>query len=104
LDALVTRFEAVWLSQGWAIEQLFWLVVPSHPVSTPDDSKLINYRNASKDYVSNNPRMSVVDITELTNASEMTSQNWYLSGTDKSHLSLAGYYNLAGRIVSSLLN
>ena len=104
LDALVTRFEAVWLSQGWAIEQLFWLVVPSHPVSTPDDSKLINYRNASKDYVSNNPRMSVVDITELTNASEMTSQNWYLSGTDKSHLSIAGYYNLAGRIVSSLLN
>jgi hypothetical protein len=48
--------------------------------------------------------MSVVDITELTNASEMTSQNWYLSGTDKSHLSIAGYYNLAGRIVSSLLN
>jgi hypothetical protein len=104
LNALIIRLEAVWISQGWAIEQLFWLVVPSHPVSTPDDPKLINYRDAAYTVASTRNRVEVVNINNLTSQAEMSANNWYLSGVDFSHLSLAGYYNLAGRIVSSLLN
>lgn len=51
-----------WVAQGWDTDELRFIVMPSHPVSDPDDAELISYRAAVKE-LNSMPFVRTVDMT-----------------------------------------
>jgi hypothetical protein len=102
-EAIRLRVESVWAANGWPLSELQWVASVSHPVSNPDDSKLIDYRAALSAHAATIPRCTVVDISALTNEAEMLSSSWYnTGGSDRNHLTIAGYQQIGGRIVGAM--
>jgi hypothetical protein len=102
LEALTARIGAVWQARGWDESELFFLVIPSHPVSLPDDAELASYREVARAFASGHPRTSVVDLSNLTNHDELLLNGWYypIDGSEPAHLTEAGYEALAARVVA----
>lgn len=103
LSAIKIRIDNIWNDQGWDTNELMYLVFGSHPISTPDDSELISYRNAIKSYAKDFDNVKEVDISILTNELEMNANSWYSSGGNE-HLSQSGYYEISKRILSKTIN
>jgi hypothetical protein len=98
--AIQNRIEALWTANGWSLDELFWIVFPSHPVSAPDDAELVSYRKAINEYLATRPRAQMVDLTTLTTATEMLANGWYQSvGADRNHLTQTGYEQLSTRVI-----
>lgn len=101
LEVVAKRITDIWQFNGWDERELFYLIIPSHPVSTPDDSELVAYRQAAYSFANNRSRVSFVDFNNVTNASEMANNDWYYDvATDHNHLKLAGYEALSSKIVA----
>jgi hypothetical protein len=101
LDSITKRISDIWQKNKWPIDELFFLFVPSHPYSTPDDSDLLAYRMAAFSYAQNRVNCSMVDFSNLISHDEMFEHEYYRSeNTDFYHLIEAGYADLAARIVS----
>ncbi|MVM35261.1 hypothetical protein GO755_34890 [Spirosoma sp. HMF4905] len=104
MEAIIKRAEDVYEYAGWDKSELYFLLMPSHPVSDPDAAKLISYRKVCSSLASRK-NTSVVDLTNLTTATEMAANNWYLkqaNGVDNDvfHLVQAAYEVFATRVVS----
>ena len=100
LEAMTKRIEDIWELAGWDKSELFFLVMPSHPVADPDDAKLIGYRKAASSYAATRQRSSFIDLTNLTTSAEMLASGWYqAAGTDKNHLTQNAFEALAARAV-----
>jgi hypothetical protein len=98
-QAIVDRIEEIWTLNSWDTSELTWLVVPSHPISQPDDAELIAYRAAAKAWAASTQRVLFADLGQLTNHDEMLANGWYTSAGDKLHLSQAGFTALSLRIL-----
>jgi len=94
--ALVSRVESVW-NANYSDGGIYWMVVPSHPISDPDDAELISYRLAMEVYAATVPNIDSVDISTLTNFNEMTSSGWY-DGGGPEHLTELGYEQISRKI------
>jgi len=102
-DAIRARIEAIWNLNAWDPQELFWIVFPSHPISDPDDAELLTYRAAISAHLTGDSRAQVVDISALTDETEMLANGWYQSaGADRSHLTQAGYEQLSMRILGAV--
>ena len=103
LQALVSRIEDVYSGAGWDISELYWLIVPSHPVSDPDDSELQAYRAASEAWAAARDRAMVFDFSDYITSAEMLSGGYYASGgADKNHLTQSGYEALGSLIAGAI--
>jgi hypothetical protein len=100
--ALQNRLTSIWTTNNWDLNELFFLIYVSHPVSAPDDNELISYRTAIFNYARSLSRTQIISMTDLTTSTEMTTNSWYVSAGDKNHLSIAGYENLGLRIIDKL--
>lgn len=101
--ALYTRIKARWAALGQSQNNLFWVVSVSHPISDPDDSELASYRTALAAHAATLSNVRYVDISALTNETEMLSNSWYASGgSDRSHLTQAGYEQIGLKIIDAL--
>ena len=104
LEAITNRISNIWQINGWDETELFFLIMPSHPIATPDDSELVAYRKAAYSWAGNRARTSFVDLTNLTSYTEIHTLGYYLAGgTDTSHLTLAGYDDLSARVVNTCI-
>lgn len=102
LEAIMKRIEGVWTASGWNLSELFFLVVPSHPVSSPDDTELVSYRAAAYT-AAGRQRASFADFTDYTSYTSMLASGFYASGgADTSHLTDAGYDALAQIVVNRI--
>lgn len=110
LDALVARVESVWTANGWDKTELFYFVMPSHPI--PSDTVLATYRAIAKTWVARRQadkrwaQSSFIDLSQITSSAELLAlgTNGYLGGNDYNHLSSAGgAYDLLTRRVVSLI-
>jgi len=100
-DAIRLRVEGIWSAQGWDLSELRWIVFVSHPISNPDDALLTEYRAAMLARAGGN--VSVIDLSALTDEAEMLANGWYASGgSDRSHLTEAGYLALGDRIIGAI--
>jgi hypothetical protein len=100
LWALKDRIESLWISNGWGVNELTWLFIPSHPITNPDDAELITYRKGAK-RLSNDPRCSFVNIADLITSSQMLTNGWYNSGgADTNHLTTSGYNGITNLILN----
>ncbi|WP_350575296.1 hypothetical protein [Pseudomonas sp. HY2-MNA-CIBAN-0224] len=100
LEAIVKRVSDVWQKAGWDETELFFLVMPSHPISTPDASKLLSYRRAAKSF-SVAQRISFIDLENITSNAEMLNNKWYKeNNTDINHLVKSAYQVLGERVIA----
>lgn len=103
LAGIVNLIENTWAANSWDSSELRFVFVPSHPISTPDDAKLVSYRTAVRQYLATKSHASIIDLSQLTNPTEMLANSWYASsGADTSHLTQAGYEQLALRMLNSI--
>jgi lysophospholipase L1-like esterase len=103
LQAIVNRMEEIYRINAWNVEDLTFLVTPSHPVSAPDDDVLRTYRAAAASFARQTPRTACVDLSTLVDAPTMASNGWYFTIFDRNHLSQAGYAALARAELGALV-
>lgn len=109
--AIILRIQEIWSRNGWPQTELYFLMTPSHPVSTPDDPKLVSYRVAAQTVAKLFPRTAAVRLDQLTNSAEMTTNVYYNPpppqypewGIDYNHLTRAGAIALSNREIDFLL-
>jgi hypothetical protein len=100
--AIFARIESIWSLNGWALEELYFLISVSHPVSTPDDAELVLYREAAEALAATRPRTAATRFDRLTDSSEMLANGWYQSeGGDRNHLTLAAFEALSRREIDA---
>lgn len=103
LKAIQARISGIWTSNGWSLDELFFLIFPSHPIDDPDDAELVAYRSAATTYAATQDRMQVIDLAALTNEAEMLAAGWYNGGgSDRSHLTEVGYEALGQRVIANI--
>lgn len=104
LTAIIMRIEQVWSSNAWPMEELHFLLSPSHPVSVPDDAELDSYRTAATALALSHPRCAATRFDRLTDAAEMLASGWYQSGgSDRNHLTAPGFQALTARELDAIL-
>jgi hypothetical protein len=86
--AIYNRIVEIWALNNWPMNELFFFFFVSHPISDPDDTELISYRAAIAEYVAQEiPRGEVVDLSTLTNETEILGRGGYQNGgADRNHL------------------
>jgi hypothetical protein len=103
LRAIIARVRQAWDAAVLPPEQLYFLLTVSHPVATPDELLLMQYRDAADRIASGAPSVASIRMDRLTTAGEMLASGWYQSGgTDRNHLTRAAYEVLASREWSTL--
>ena len=99
LEVIINRLKSVY-SMNWDADELYFLICPSHPISNPDDSELLEYRKKARETVFREDRSSYVNISSLVTYEYMLANGYYLSGgTDTFHLNTDGYLDIVGKIV-----
>lgn len=102
MSAIVARIKSIWALNGWDEKELFWLLMVSHPVATPDDAELVSYRSALETYGATLSQCQVLDFLDIATQEEFVSEGWYASsGSDTNHLVQAAYETLGSRLVSA---
>lgn len=92
LGALINRIETAWISQGYSLNNLYFLLMPSTPISQPDDSQLVIYRRICRDFSNTLPRTAFVDLNELCSDYMFANpSSVFASASDLVHLKQAGY-------------
>ncbi len=103
LQAIIDRIREIWTVSGWPEDELYFVLTPSHPVTTPsDENELLTLRDAAVAVAQANPRCACVRLDRLTTPAEMDDENWYNSSSDRFHLQLDGYVELSRREVAAL--
>ncbi|MEO0511457.1 MAG: GC-type dockerin domain-anchored protein [Planctomycetota bacterium] len=105
LVALIGRIETLYADRVGDVSELFFLVIPSHPVDEAGsalEAELAGYREAARDFAVSRDRVLVADISQLTSSVEMDQSGWYASD-GREHLTFAGYRELGSRVVSEVL-
>lgn len=102
LRGIIARLEAFWISQGWdPDEELYFLLLPSHPISEPDDAELLTYQAGAEAVAAEYANAQAFDIRSVTDNAAMVANSWY-NGGDTIHLSQAGYEGVGSLVMSAL--
>ncbi len=100
-EYIIQRVQSLWSGKGWDLSELFFLLVPSHVISNPDDATLIDYRTWCKKWATR-ANVQVVSAQDYLTFDEMVSGNYYDNGaTGSIHLSDAGYNAVALKILEN---
>jgi len=97
--AIIDEIENAWIANGGTQETIHFMLIPSHPISEPDDVKLEGYRQAASELALSLPNASAVLIPKIISAGQMLDLGYYNSPTDTSHLSENGYYAI-GEVIA----
>lgn len=101
---IIDLIVSTWTTNNWDLSNLYFVIYPSHPVSTPDDTLLSDYRVTAETIAREYPRTAAVSIDRLITSSEMSARNYYNSTTDHYHLNQAGYDAIGSLIIKALTN
>lgn len=90
IQGVINLIRSVYSQQGWSQDYLYFFITPSHPVSTPDDTKLGAFRTAAKNLAKSNSNTFFCDLAMLMPSTTLTKANYYDTG-GTAHLSAGGY-------------
>lgn len=102
IQAIINKIKSVWISNGWSTNELHFMIIPSHPISDPDDTDLQLYRIGATEIVNLNDNTFFVNIASLTDFDTLTANGWY-DGAGPSHLAESGYEGVANLIFGTEL-
>ena len=89
LTGVMNLVSAAWAALGASSADLFFLLIPSHPQTYPDQTKLIGYRAAAVELASGN--IASVDVTKLIPATDYPGGGLWDVPTGSAHMADAGY-------------
>ena len=95
--AIINKIKEIWEINSWPSNELYWLLIPSHPVSI-SDTELLDYRNKLEELSENIENCEVINLEKLYNHEEMLAKNYYASEIDFNHLSEEGYNGISKEI------
>lgn len=85
---------------------LYFLIQPSHPISVPDDSELIAYRNICKEIADEYSNTAVQNLNHpfFANAIANNRTTWYATGgADTLHMTQTGYEEVFKLVTRELM-
>ena len=95
--AIINKIKEIWEINSWPSNELYWLLIPSHPVSI-SDTELLDYRNKLEELSENIENCEVINLEKLYNHEEMLAKNYYASEIDFNNLSEEGYKGISKEI------
>ncbi len=98
---LVRLLEGAWIKAGGAKETIFFVFMPSHPISTPDNPMLVSYRQAAAELAKMLPNAACIMLPELVSQETMDKGGYY-DKASKYHLSRIGYQKISEAVVEKL--
>ena len=101
LNGLVMLLEDAWIKAGGAKENIYFAFMPSHPISTPDDKKLVSYRQAAKELAASLPNASCIMLPELAPQKTMLKGKYY-DKRGKAHLTRKGYQKISEAVAKAI--
>lgn len=101
LRAIQARIRRIWDINGWDKGELYWLFVPSHRISDPDDAELVAYRAAVASTLALEPQTSMIDLGQMMTFAAANAAGWYDAG-GVAHLTTTGYDEVARLMVSQV--
>jgi hypothetical protein len=100
LEAIRIRIEDIWDLNEWDKTEINWIIFPSHPLTDPDDAKLINYRATAVEWALANKRAVALNIPSTSPRADFVTNDWYANSvSDFNHLKVAGYEQVARRML-----
>jgi hypothetical protein len=103
IRGIIERIEDIWRLNGWNLDELSFVIAPSHPINNPDDSVLRSYRARAEAIALSRENTAAVNYEALTAWNELVANDWYAQqGFDSNHLSESGFEALSVREVRAL--
>ncbi len=102
LQGIINSITEAWTGSGGATTEIYFVLMPSHPVENPNDPRLESYRAAAAQVALANPRTCAVDLSQLTTADEMAARFEYDS-LGVNHLAQHGYERLACLAIDAIM-
>ena len=109
-SSMVSALQTAWAAAGYTSKNLGFLFSVSHPLDTDygdggtREATLAAYRTAANTWASSVENVTVVDLSQVYTAAQMTSNGYYAGAASaEAHLSQAGYYAFGQQIVSKIL-
>ncbi len=92
MRGIIIAIENAWAALGYARSDLYFLLQPSHPLSSPDDADLIGYRNACAGITSEYENTASSNLFTFWPELNANAAAWYNdASTDRLHMKAAGY-------------
>lgn len=105
LEGLIIYFRECWAEMGGRLENLFFCLFDSTPISNPDGATLISYRTESRKLALKYPNTCEVDLTFEQPTIETNAAAWYNSGgSDRNHMTQTGYEQVMLLAMTRLVN
>jgi len=108
--SMVSALQTAWAAAGYTSKNLGFLCSVSHPLNTDygdggtREATLAAYRTAANTWASSVDNVTVVDLSQVYTAAQMTSNGYYAGAASaEAHLTQAGYYAFGQQIVSKIL-
>lgn len=103
LRGLLNFLQDKWEFAGFDRRNLYFAMIGSHPVSLPDDSDLVAYREQSAIIAGEYLNMSAIDMAEYNVQLQANAVAWYANSvTDRNHMSQTGYEQFYNLVVSGI--
>jgi len=107
MGTMISTLQAAWVANGYNAANLVFVCSVTHPLDTDyggtTESTLAATRTAANAWAKTYSNTTVVDLSQLYTATQMTAAGYY-SGTttNEAHLSQAGYYAFGQSIINNL--
>ena len=90
LRGLINFYKDKWAVAAYDEEDLYFLLICSHPVSSPDDSQLVSYREACATMCSEYQNTTAIDMSQYNAQLQANAATWY-DGGGTPHMTQTGY-------------
>ncbi len=104
ISAAINRIRAAWAANGFADDELAFLVVTPFNVADPQDAQLASYRDAAAQLTLAFPRLAVIDQGALFSYQQMVSSGYFYASYDRNHLSTTGFNAVVGAELDLLMS
>jgi len=103
LAGIVAALQTAWIQAGGTPDTIFFAFMPSHPVSDPDDAKLVAYRAQAVALAQALPNAGCILWPQLVTYQQMATGKYYDKDAPSSpHLSREGYQALSQAAAQAL--
>lgn len=105
LRGLIELYQDAWGGAGYPSTDIYFLLMCSHPVSSPDDSQLIGYREQCALMTTEYSNVTAIDMSQYNAQLQANRTTWYnLSGSDTFHMTQTGYEQFYQLIINGIMD
>lgn len=101
LKGIMMLLEKCWIKAGGKKETIHFALMPSHPVSTPDDKKLVSYREVALELAKEKQNASCILLPKIVSQETMKKDGHY-DKHGNAHLTKKGYEEISKQVAEAM--